>query len=378
MAEQATIAGEVRDFEDASKDLEEITEDERAQAKGAVSQESLQKADSHINRVKEHTEKREREEQASNNRDPETNYANYVIQLKSILAPEMARKKAELEEAQCTFLTRALSLFGYRPKPVKDDAVLEIVVKEQVRGLEEHTVSLNVARDARKNDYAHKQQKCEAFEKGRNEDFDLFEDSEKQLKSLEEQLTVAIKSKDQYLVAKHQPNYNGEVDTLLKNSLDTISEFSSRIRKIKEGQRKLRRDLSRDVMAYKMADSQFKQAEYHFDVVEQELDTTKLVRDLLVDMLKDEADRKSLIDMYKTIMDGKKRQETGEKILAESNKLLNRIHDLVKPEMNADRLARLLGEDHQRREHETESQRRYADALEEARAMRYGLLDKAA
>jgi hypothetical protein len=258
------------------------------------------------------------------------------IRLEEKLAPLMKAEKERLESRQYTgFMGKVRKTFGFKPKTIDSNMVLNNVINGLISAAEEITEKRFVRLGYRKEERDESRGNHRELSKERNVSLDAYEVGEKHLTSLEEQLTENIKARDGYIEQTTQPGYKGDVDALLQNTSESIDHLEDQKSKVEEGQE----ELSDQIADYNAQVDQLKRekesATVHFKIAQRNYQDARAKKRALVAMRDDRQKRESLLKAYTSMLEEDRQLDHGEAVTKESEGIVNDIIKLYNHRFNA-------------------------------------------
>lgn len=295
-------------------------------------------------------------------------------QLKQKLSTEMEAERKRLEEGEATVFKRIAAFFHlYCLKPVDDATVLDNVLGNEIGGLEAHMNRLGQSRDKWKGEFDARRGAFKRLTQERDKAYDLYEGGKKQLEQLEVELTKLMKARDQYVEARGKPGYNGQVESLLKNTLGGIDKLSAQKDEMGDAQEVLT-TLITDYVRKTERYSQAKEAaKVHYAMARMGLDRMRDVHDQLIELRNGEQGRQSLLTMYHAMSIGKVQLDkdmdivsVGQTVLDELMRECSKVFTQTEASMPGKKPNAL-------ETYSAELGRQEASALDRAKKMRYNL-----
>jgi flagellar biosynthesis chaperone FliJ len=315
-----------KEFDIAEYNPSGLGEREHAEAQKIVNEKISKGAEDFISVSKEQRLKREQYD-GSVSKDPVSALESAVNRMNARLTQNLREsveaEKEKIYEGRSTFLRKLLQkLHVYNPKPVSDQEALNNVIKAQIRGIESYTEQLGVDYKRMEEEYSRRRQTVNSLTKDANKSIDVYTQGEKVFESLQQQLTENLRARDEYMKKRAQPGYNGEVDDLIKSCHNTISHLEEKIEDVKDELQLAASDIEYFENQLAVEKSFADESKAHKLVFQNELKDSRITRDTLVRIMDNEGGRRSLIESYKSIIEGRKKGEIASVIIEEGKKLI--------------------------------------------------------
>lgn len=303
-----------------------LGEFEHAQAQKIVDEKISKSADEYINNSKEQRQKREQYDGCPS-KDPVSALESAVNRMNSRLTQhlrqEVEAEKAKMYQRQTSGILKILQKFHlYRPNPISEEQALNNVIKSQIRGLESYTEQITVDYKKMEEEYTRRRQKVNSLVKDSNKSIDIYTEGQKIHESLQQQLTENLRARDEYFKKRSEPGYNGEADELIKNCQATIGHLEEKIEDVKEELQMAASDIEYYESTLAVEKSFADETKAHKMVFQNELKDARITRDTLIRIMDNENGRRSLIEAYKSIIEGRKGAEIASVIIEEGRKLI--------------------------------------------------------